>query len=1156
MDSFYAQVESARLGLSNDVPLGVKQHEHFIAVNYAARAKGVPSRCAVERAKEICPEVVVAEVEMLQDVKPSLERYRRASETVVNILLEFFSQDLIEKASIDEAYLDLAPACAKHEIHSRDVLSQHEKVITELSDWSDEPLEERELLTKASTLMSQVRERIFQRLGFTSSCGIAHNKLLAKIAASKNKPAGQTIVFKSAASLLMRTTSLRKIRGLGGKLGKRLEKLYDSVLPKSSRPDDDPNVLGAIQSGEISFHHLEKEFGTKAARYITSRANGEDDSTITSKLKPKTLLSIKTFYHSLNFVEVQDWLRLESQELAKRAILDHQLFHRLPRTLVLQFHSSNGGHLSRRTHFLSTDFTNPEKLADDIFRTSDALRRSVDIDKVGCLGIGVGLENFHEYNDDTISPGTMPVAKITEFFQPNKPHRINQTNIEAFQAHEIPQPIQTVNEEVDFIDFNDASEEEFQSDSESLLEHGQDNGDDPLQETDDVDQIFVEDHGVMDEEDYGELFASEEPSMAMSPAKKLKLAFGRPETSREAGATAFVSRFLKASRLSFIGSWKRRFEGLLDTIPAPPALIRPKFNERVVLHVDMDAFFCSASLLKRPDLIGKPVAICWSNATAESATASSAEISSCNYVARSRGVKASMWLARAKECCPELTCLPFDFELYERIGMDFYKLLFDTTPHVEGVSCDEAYLDITHLVHEKSDVKRIAESLRAKIFHQTGGVTASCGAGRNRLIARLATAKAKPNKFYDASFLSDDDIFFELLNENVEVGSLHGIGWSTREKLQRELDVVNVKELRSIPLGRLKYVFGPKIGENMYNLCRGVDTRPWNPRPERDSVSVQISWGVRMQTLKEVHDFIGELATECYRRLGPRKGDCVNLKVWRAVENQPDHIRKGAVGHGVCDILNKSKPQVIKGKDVANQIPFGEFAKYTSSSSSASAINSVDYERLLLDAAIELYTEFRIRPEDIRGLGLSVTGLATKGANSTNSTTRKRKVASSAGGSSIVSKWVDGVGVISSRRYKTNPLSAFNNHNVTICKTDEVADTVLKSVVDSGDNACGDLIEKELLYAFEEAHCEDWPTCSSHLCSACFEKNRDAVLDCVDLVNKLIRLGANESIIVFARLHARKRWGELPESHRISHFTRCGGGLRALNECLESVNRL
>eukprot|EP00613_Pedinella_sp_CCMP2098_P035372 CAMPEP_0171746180 /NCGR_PEP_ID=MMETSP0991-20121206/38635_1 /TAXON_ID=483369 /ORGANISM="non described non described, Strain CCMP2098" /LENGTH=217 /DNA_ID=CAMNT_0012345859 /DNA_START=99 /DNA_END=748 /DNA_ORIENTATION=- len=157
----------------------------------------------------------------------------------------------------------------------------------------------------------------------------------------------------------------------------------------------------------------------------------------------------------------------------------------------------------------------------------------------------------------------------------------------------------------------------------------------------------------------------------------------------------FVDKFFKNSRLHFIGSWKTRYQEILDSLPPPPHGIPPPPPagfERVVFHVDMDAFFASCCTVGRPELKGKPLAICHSSGVA---SGSNSEVSTCNYEARKFGVKKGMWLGEARRLCPHLVARPYEFGKYETVAEAVYRELFAVTPWVAGLSCDEALLDVT-----------------------------------------------------------------------------------------------------------------------------------------------------------------------------------------------------------------------------------------------------------------------------------------------------------------------------------------------------------------------------------------------------------------------------------------------------------------------------
>ena len=174
----------------------------------------------------------------------------------------------------------------------------------------------------------------------------------------------------------------------------------------------------------------------------------------------------------------------------------------------------------------------------------------------------------------------------------------------------------------------------------------------------------------------------------------------------------FVGDFFAASRLHFIGSWKTRFEQLLSTLPPPPPLPPlPAGSERTIMHVDMDCFFASVAARNRPALQGLPLAVSWSDNEH-----GAAEIASANYAARACGVTNGMWVSAAKQKCPELLILPYEFEAYASAAEDMYRAVLAITPHVMGISCDECYADATGC----GEPAAMATQLRAAIARATG----------------------------------------------------------------------------------------------------------------------------------------------------------------------------------------------------------------------------------------------------------------------------------------------------------------------------------------------------------------------------------------------------------------------------------------------------
>ena len=397
-----------------------------------------------------------------------------------------------------------------------------------------------------------------------------------------------------------------------------------------------------------------------------------------------------------------------------------------------------------------------------------------------------------------------------------------------------------------------------------------------------------------------------------------------------------------ASRLHFIGSWKARFSELLDAQPpAPPLPTTDRLTERVIMHIDLDCFFASVASLHRPELSGLPVAVSWSGSTK-----GSAEIASANYRARRDGVKNGMWVPRATELCPHLVIMPYEFDRYEVVAEAMYKAVFDVTPHVMGISCDECFADVTGL---PVDAERLGEALRASILRETGGCTASVGIGPNRLLARLATARAKPDgllrlRAADAA---------ELLHDE-PVRTLPDCGHDREEKLGA-IGIATCGDLVAADASRLRKAVGPKVAEKLLAYARGGDPRPWEPRPERKSVGAQASWGVRFESDEGAEKFCRDLARQVAERMrqgAAVKGRSLTLKLWRAMRDAPAGMSKGHLGHGLCDILNRSVALPGAPTDDAD---------------------------VLQREAVAVLRALAVPPAEVRGMGIQVTKLEGAG---------------------------------------------------------------------------------------------------------------------------------------------------------------------------------
>lgn len=194
---------------------------------------------------------------------------------------------------------------------------------------------------------------------------------------------------------------------------------------------------------------------------------------------------------------------------------------------------------------------------------------------------------------------------------------------------------------------------------------------------------------------------------------------------------------------------------------------------RTVFHVDMDAFFASIEIVRNPALKGKPVIVGGQPNTR-------GVVSTCSYEARSFGVRSAMSLTEAYRKCPHGIFLDGDFSLYRKYSHAVMDILCKFTPHVEVVSVDEAYLDVTSMLHDYENAKALGNKIRNDVLEGTK-LTCSVGIGSNKLIAKISSSKAKPNGLFLVP-AGEEEAFLAPL----PIQALPGIGEKTQVVLNRE----------------------------------------------------------------------------------------------------------------------------------------------------------------------------------------------------------------------------------------------------------------------------------------------------------------------------------------------------------------------------------
>ncbi|KAG9193689.1 DNA repair protein REV1 [Alternaria panax] len=378
----------------------------------------------------------------------------------------------------------------------------------------------------------------------------------------------------------------------------------------------------------------------------------------------------------------------------------------------------------------------------------------------------------------------------------------------------------------------------------------------------------------------------------------------------------FLEQYYRESRLHHLSTWKADLKAELQAIAIEKTSSQKVQQKRVpgarryILHVDFDSFFAAVSLKKYPEFKDKPVAVAHGQG-------SGSEIASCNYPARTYGVKNGMWMKRAQELCPNLKILPYDFPAYEATSREFYNAILATGGLVQSVSIDEALIDVSNLCivaggsdgkqhpegsqhREQAKAEEIALNLRDEVRSRTG-CNVSVGIGSNILLAKVALRKAKPAGQYQ---IKPDEVL-DFIGQ-LQVQDLPGVAWSIGGKLEDQ-GVKRVRDIRELTKERLVQMLGPKTGGKLYEYSRGIDRQELGEQVVRKSVSAEVNWGVRFEHQAQADEFIASLCGELQKRLQSQrvKGKHFSMKVMRRSLDAPMDPSKH-LGHGKCDTHNRS----------------------------------------------------------------------------------------------------------------------------------------------------------------------------------------------------------------------------------------------------------
>jgi DNA polymerase-4 len=244
---------------------------------------------------------------------------------------------------------------------------------------------------------------------------------------------------------------------------------------------------------------------------------------------------------------------------------------------------------------------------------------------------------------------------------------------------------------------------------------------------------------------------------------------------------------------------------------------------RRIIHGDMDAFYASVELRDRPDLRGKPLVVGGS-------PDSRGVVAAASYEARKYGVRSAIPMSRAVRLCPHLVIIRPNFTKYRAVSQQVFEIFRSVTPLVEGLSLDEAYLDVTENSWNEPLGMTVARRIKALIRDQTG-LTASAGVAPNKFLAKIASGWRKPDGL---TVVAPERV--ETFLQQLPVDALWGVGPVTAERL-RERGITRLLDVRTANPADLRAAVGSHT-EWLLKLSRGEDNRPVQPnRPAKSSSS-------------------------------------------------------------------------------------------------------------------------------------------------------------------------------------------------------------------------------------------------------------------------------------------------------------------------------
>lgn len=290
-------------------------------------------------------------------------------------------------------------------------------------------------------------------------------------------------------------------------------------------------------------------------------------------------------------------------------------------------------------------------------------------------------------------------------------------------------------------------------------------------------------------------------------------------------------------------------------------------RQRAILHVDMDAFFASVEQHDDPRVAGQPVVV--------GGTGGRAVVAAASYEARRFGVHSAMPMREALRRCPQVLVIQPRMRRYREVSAQVFEIFRSFTELVEGLSLDEAYLDLSDRLDPGVGAEAIARDIRARI-HALTGLTASVGVAHNKLLAKLASGMHKPDGL---TVIRPAEV--EAILDPLPVGRLHGIGARTGARLEQQ-GIYTLGQLRQAPESVLWPLFRRET-RRVRERAAGIDDRPVVTDAPEKQISSEETFDRDLRDQRLLGERLAGLAERTARRLQERQleASTVTIKVRR-----------------------------------------------------------------------------------------------------------------------------------------------------------------------------------------------------------------------------------------------------------------------------------